>query len=312
MTMQIFTSLTPEQQNTAVALGYFDGVHRGHRRVLQGAAGQRENGLLPVCFTFAQSPKEVITGEKIPALMTREDKLNALETLGIEHVFLADFRAVMSLSARDFFKTVLVDTLRAKALFCGFNYHFGKNAEGDADTLRRLCDEFGVALTVIPPETEDGEVVCSTLIKRLITEGDVSRANRLLCGRFGVRETIRHGVRLGRKLGAPTINQPLTQGLIVPKYGVYASAVTLENGERYGGVTNIGVKPTVGGSMPLWETWMPQYRGGNLYGTRADVRLLDFIRPERKFDSLEALKDEILRNSHTAQIIYQQADSAAL
>ena len=102
--MQIFSSLFQEQQNTAVALGFFDGVHRGHRRVISAAA---ESGFLPVCLTFSESPKSVISGRENPALMTPADKLAALESLGVEHVFLMDFRSVMSLSARDFFKTVL-------------------------------------------------------------------------------------------------------------------------------------------------------------------------------------------------------------
>ena len=279
--MRTFETLLPETSPTAVALGYFDGVHRGHRRVLGGAARERENGLLPVCLTFAESPKSVIAG--------------------------AENRALKHLTAREFFEKILVDTLRAGALFCGFNYRFGKHAAGDTALLQTLCDEFGVALTVAPPEKDGEDVVCSTLIKRLIAEGNVRRANELLCGRFGVREVIRHGRHLGHELGAPTINQPLTKGLVVPKFGVYASEVTLESGERYGGVTNIGVKPTVGGTTPLWETWMPAYRGGEIYGETADVRLLDFIRPEKKFGSLDALKDEILRNGEQALAIYEQS-----
>ena len=305
--MQSFNTLLPEKQNCAVALGFFDGVHRGHRKVLGGAAAQRANGLLPVCLTFSESPKAIIGGSAIPFLMTREDKLRVLEQIGLEHVFFSDFRAVMHLSAREFFEKILIDTLRAKQIFCGFNYRFGKHAAGDTALLQTLCDEFGVALTVAPPEKDGEDVVCSTLIKRLIAEGNVRRANELLCGRFGVREVIRHGRHLGHELGAPTINQPLTKGLVVPKFGVYASEVTLESGERYGGVTNIGVKPTVGGTTPLWETWMPAYRGGEIYGETADVRLLDFIRPEKKFDSLDALKDEILRNGEQALAIYEQS-----
>ena len=298
--MQSFQTLLPEQQNTSVALGFFDGVHRGHRRVLCAAAQAKQEGLLPVCLTFAESPKAVLAGKPIPALMTRGDKLKALEKIGMEHVFFADFRAMMHLSAREFFKLILVDTLKAKRLFCGFNYRFGKDAGGDTDVLRQLCDEFGVLLTVAPPEKDNGEVVCSTLIKRLITEGDVRRANSLLCGEFGFSETIRHGRHLGHKLGAPTINQPLNKLLITPKFGVYASRVTLEDGMQYCGVTNIGVKPTVGGKTPLSETWMPRYTGGEIYGQTADVRLLDFIRPEQKFNSLDELKDEILKNSERA------------
>ena len=302
--MQSFNTLFPEKQNCAVALGFFDGVHRGHRRVLGGAATQRESGLLPVCLTFSESPKAIIGGRAIPFLMTREDKLRVLEKIGVEHVFFTDFRAIMHLSAREFFEKILIDTLRAKQIFCGFNYRFGKNAEGDADMLQRLCDEFGVALTVVPPETDKGEVVCSTLIKKLIADGDIRRANDLLCGEFGVKEVIRHGRHLGHTLGAPTINQPLTKGLVVPRFGVYASRVTLEDGKVYCGVTNVGIKPTVGGKTPLWETWMPQYKGGEIYGQTADVRLLDFIREERKFDNLDELKAEILKNGEKALEIY--------
>ena len=302
--MQTFFTLEPEQQNTAVALGFFDGVHRGHRRVLGATAQARESGLLPVCLTFSESPKSVIRGTELPMLMTAADKLRALEEIGIEHVFFADFRSLMHLDARDFFKDVLVDTLRAKALFCGFNYRFGKHAAGEIKMLRALCDEFGLTLKVAPPELDQGEVVCSTLIKQLVSDGNVRRANALMGSRFGIAGEIRHGRQLGQRLGTPTINQLPDEGLISPKYGVYVSAVTLESGERFCGVTNVGVKPTVGGTTLLWETWMPRYHGGELYGRTADVRLIDFIREERKFESLEALKEEIQKNAQTALKIY--------
>ena len=302
--MRTFLTISHEQQPSAVALGFFDGVHMGHRKVLGGAAAQRSNGLTPVCLTFSQSPKSIISDFDTPFLMTRADKLKALEAIGIEHVYFADFRSVMHLSARDFFAEILVKTLNAKALFCGFNYRFGWKAEGDIKLLQRLCVEHGVRLVVAPPQTDNGEVVCSTLIKRLISDGNIERANRLLCGRFGIREIIRSGRRLGRSMGTPTLNQQLTKGLTQPKLGVYASIVTLESGKTFCGVTNIGIRPTVGGGDPLWETWMPEYSGGEIYGQTADVRLIAFIRDERKFDSLEALKAEIVKNGAQALEIY--------
>ena len=115
---------------------------------------------------------------------------------------------------------------------------------------------------------------------------------------------IEHGKRLGRELGTPTINQPLFPKLAVPKFGVYASVVTLENGQKYCGVTNVGIKPTVGGTTPLWETWMPEYYGGEIYGQSADVRLLEFIRPEKKFENLDTLKNTIVDNGKTALKIF--------
>ena len=291
--MQTFLTLSPEQQNTAVSLGFFDGLHRGHRRVLSLTAAQEKDGLLPVCLTFAESPKAILGGRDFRYLMTREDKLRGLEELGIAHTVFADFRALMHLSAKDFVRDILVGQLRARKLYCGFNYRFGRNAEGDTALLGRLCDRYG-----------GGEVICSTLIRRRIGEGRVREANEMLCSRFGFSSVIEHGKRLGRELGTPTINQPMLEKLAVPRFGVYASSVTLESGERFCGVTNVGVKPTVGSDAPLWETWMPGYRGGEIYGQTADVRLLDFIRPEKRFDSLTELRDEILRNAEDAERIY--------
>lgn len=139
-----------------------------------------------------------------------------------------------------------------------------------------------------------------------MSEGSIRRANKLLCSYFGFSAVITHGKRLGRELGTPTINQKLPENLAVPKYGVYASAVTLENGKVYCGVTNIGVKPTVGGTKLLSETWMPDFHGGEIYGQTADVRLLDFIRPEKKFDNITELKNAITDNAVTAKEIFDE------
>ncbi|MBR1482810.1 MAG: riboflavin biosynthesis protein RibF [Ruminococcus sp.] len=303
--MQTTSNLFSEQQQTAVALGFFDGIHRGHRKVLSLASKQEQCGLLPVCLTFAESPKAVIHPEKpFSYLMTRADKLHALASLGIKRTVFADFRSLMEMSAELFFYDVLVIRLRAKELFCGFNYRFGKGAKGNITLLQRLCDENNVGLTIVPPEKMEDDVICSTLIKQLIGEGNVERANKMLDARFGFSAEIIHGKRLGHTLGTPTINQPPAKGLVSPRFGVYASVVTLENGTQYCGVTNVGVKPTVGSDAPLWETWMPDYHGGELYGQNADVRLLRFIRPEQRFASLNDLRAEILRNAAAAKAVY--------
>lgn len=302
--MQNFTVSEHEKLNTAVALGFFDGLHKGHRRVILSAVEQKKNGLLPVCFTFAQSPKEVLGKSSKGALMTTEDKLKTLERLGIEHTFSPDFKKLMNMSAKDFVEKIIFGNLNAKFVVCGFNYRFGKNGEGDTELLKKLCDENGTELNVIEPERDGGDVVSSTLIRLLVSEGRIRRANKLLCSYFGFSAVITHGKRLGRELGTPTINQNLPENLAVPKYGVYASAVTLENGKVYCGVTNIGVKPTVGGTTLLSETWMPDFHGGEIYGQTADVRLLDFIRPEKKFDNITELKNAITDNAVTAKEIF--------
>lgn len=306
--MQNFFEILPEKSGTAIALGYFDGLHKGHRNVISLAAAEKENGLTPVCFTFSKSPKSVLNGTQSNALMTNEDKIKTLERLGIERTYQADFEKIMNMPAQDFAQKILIDTLKAEKLFCGFNYRYGKNGEGSAETLKSFCESKGITLTVVPATESKGEVVSSTLIRKLITDGNVKRANELMCIRFGFSSVIEHGKRLGRELGTPTINQPLCSELVVPKFGVYASIVTLENGDSYCGVTNIGIKPTVGGNTPLCETWMPKYKGGEIYGQSADVRLLEFIRPERKFSGIDELKDAIIDNSKTALKIYEQTN----
>lgn len=303
--MQKFTEILPENQHTAVALGFFDGLHIGHRNVIMSAVNEKQNGLLPVCFTFSQSPKNVLLGTPAKALMTDNDKKKTLEQLGIEHMIEADFLSIKDMPAINFFEEILLDKLKAKKLICGFNYRFGKNGEGNADVLKKLCKIHNVELTIVDPAKSHGHVVSSTLIRNLIQSGDVSYANELLCSRFGFSSTIEYGKQLGRRIGTPTINQPLCNELVVPKYGVYASAVTLENDKTYCGVTNIGIKPTVGGTVPLCESWMPQYKGGEIYRQTADIRLIEFIREEKKFESIDKLKNAIAENGKTALKIFE-------
>ncbi|MCH5297317.1 MAG: riboflavin biosynthesis protein RibF [Ruminococcus sp.] len=303
--MQKFTEILPEYQHTAVALGFFDGLHIGHRSVISLAVQEKKNGLLPVCFTFSQNPKNIILGTPENALMTDHDKEKMLEQLRIEHMIEADFLSIKDMTATNFFEEILVGRLKAKKIFCGFNYHFGKNGEGNSEMLLKLCKRNNIELVVVPPAKAQGQVVSSSLIRSLIQNGDINYANKLLCSRFGFSSTIEFGKQLGRKIGTPTINQPLCKKLVVPKYGVYVSAITLENGDIYCGVTNIGIKPTVGGTVPLCESWMPQYDGGEIYGQTADVRLIDFLRDEKKFASIEELKNAIAENGRTALKIFE-------
>lgn len=303
--MQKYNEILPENQNTAVALGFFDGLHIGHRNVIKLAVNEKQNGLLPVCFTFSQSPKSILNKTPANALMTEADKMNTLEKLGVEHMIEADFLSVKDMPAHLFFEEILVKKLQAKKLFCGFNYHFGKNGEGNTETLEKLCKQHKIELTVVPPAKSQGQVISSTLIRSLIQSGKISLANKLLCSRFGFSSIIEYGRQLGRRIGTPTINQPLCKELVVPKFGVYVSAVTLESGKTYCGVTNIGIKPTVGGTVPLCESWMPKYDGEEIYGQTADVRLIDFIREEKKFASIDELKSAIAENGKTALKIFE-------
>ena len=167
--------------------------------------------------------------------------------------------------------------------------------------LRELCQKHGVGLTVLPPVSEDGEKISSSRIRRAVEGGDIPTANRLLGRPFGFQLEVIHGNHIGTGLGTPTINQALPENFVRPRFGVYAAWCLVE-GSPYFGVCNIGVKPTVGSDRVLAETWMPEF-SGDLYGERVRVELVEFLRPERKFDSLEELKAAIQANGEQARAL---------
>lgn len=276
----------------ALALGAFDGLHRGHMAVVRAAvAAPWETGVL----TFRQSPRGGA------AVATPQDKEQLLDAAGVRRLYRLDFSEVKDWEPEDFVREVLAKRCRAKLLCCGEDFRFGKNARGDVALLQQLCLEEGLLLEVVPPVEEEGEKVSSTRIRRAIEEGDLPLANRLLGRPFGFSLEVIHGNHIGTGLGMPTINQAIPEGFVQPRFGVYASWCRVDGGYHWG-VTNIGVKPTVGSDQVLAETWMPQF-SGDLYGRRVRLFLLGFIRPERKFGSLGELKEEIDKNAAQAKAI---------
>ena len=276
----------------SLALGTFDGLHLGHRAVLESALDSEYS---PQVFTFKKSP----SGD--PTLITQEDKAAELSGMGIERAYSMDFHRLRDMEAEGFARDILLRRLNARRICCGEDFRFGRGARGNVELLSRLCKEYGAELIVVPPVLDGGEKVSSTRIRRAVAEGDISTASRLLGRPFGFTLEVIHGNHIGTGLGTPTINQALPEDLTLPRFGVYAAWCETESG-RYYGVCNIGVKPTVGSDRVLAETWMPEF-DGDLYGRRVRVELMDFIRPERKFSSLDQLKEEIRRNAIRAREI---------
>lgn len=281
-----------EERPCALALGSFDGLHRGHMAVIRAA---RQWPWEAGAFTFPSSP----AGGS--GVVTPRDKRRLLEAAGLKRVYSIPFAQVRDIEAEDFVRRILVGKCQAKALCCGEDFRFGRGAAGDVALLTRLCGELGLELRVVPPVLEGGEKVSSTRIRAAVEAGDIPLANRLLGRPFGFSLEVIHGNHIGTGLGTPTINQALPEGFVLPRFGVYASWVRID-GRDYYGVTNIGVKPTVGSDRVLAETWMPEF-SGDLYGKRVRVFLVAFIRPERKFGSLEELKEEIGRNARQAKAL---------
>ena len=299
--MKCYQDLQTPEGELAAALGSFDGVHLGHRQVIGNTLSVP--GLRPAVITFQQNPSVSLQKKPVPLLTTNEQKLALLEEMGVEVVYLLSFEQIRDMEPEDFVEA-LYRVCRVRALSCGFNFRFGKNGRGDAGLLKELCREKGISLSVTPPVSVAGETVSSTRIRACLEQGDVQQAGQLLGRPFGYDFEVTHGRQLGRTWGTPTINQPFPAGYVLPRFGVYASLVEVE-GQKYYGVTNIGVKPTVGSDCALSETWIPEF-SGDLYGKKVPVELLDFIRPERKFDSLDQLKNEILENGVLARKIAER------
>ncbi len=270
-----------------VAVGVFDGVHIGHSAVLTKAL--LVHNLTPAVFTFKQSGNLKSGG----CLQTDEGRRKILERLGFADIFEADFAAIQNMTPQEFVDMLHRD-LHAKAIVCGFNFRFGKGGAGDTKLLEQLCAQVGVEVMMQPAVTVDGEAVSSTRIKQALKAGDTALVLRLQGRPFTMEATVKSGQKLGRTLGSPTINQPIDETITLPRLGVYAAVATVD-GHMHPAVTNIGIRPTVGGTKPLAETYILDFEG-DLYGEKIPVELVKFLRPEQKFENVTALQQAIQKD----------------
>ncbi len=290
--MQIFDTIKKTEYNTAVALGFFDGVHRGHQEVIKQCKARKKDDERLTVFTFKNSPSSSFSNSPKPLLSTNEEKFRMFESLGVEVVFCVDFNEVKDLTAESFVYDIIIDKISAKSVTTGFNYHFAKGGTATTDDLKNLCEKRAIPVHICEPMKNDNEVISSTRIRECIKNGDISCANSLLGYNFSVKSTIHSGNHIGTKLESPTINQSLNKALVTPKFGVYATKVTVDN-KTYFGASNIGMHPTVGKTTPLCETHLLNYSGDELYGKSATTELLYFIRAEKKFENTDILKKQI-------------------
>ncbi len=292
-----------QNKNTVVALGTFDGLHKGHMSVINKAVIQKDNGLLPVILLFSEHPVTSITGKTQKSLFCGAIKDQIIENTGCIP-YTIDFNRIKNMSAETFIKNVLVTELNAKAVCCGFNYRFAKNSSGDINTLKNLCEKYGITVTVADEVDFEGECISSTRIRKAIENGEIRKANAMLGRYFSFDFEVVNGDHRGRKLGFPTINQFFPNDFTVPKFGVYASAAFIEN-KWYPAVTNIGIRPTIGNSAPRSETSILGF-SGNLYGTNTQVALIEYLREEIKFESLEMLTEQIKNDSNRSTEIFER------
>lgn len=274
-----------------IALGFFDGVHLGHAALLNKARQEADRlGCEAAALTFDSHPDEVIFGRRTPLINTLHQRERLMKhAFGMDEVLILPFdAAMMQMPWQQFAEDVLCARFDAEAVVCGHDFTFGHRGEGNAEKLQKF---FGVRCHVVEPVTLDGKVVSSTAIRTCLRQGDIEKANQMLGRAHFLEGTVIHGKHLGRKIGIPTANTLLPEETVVPCYGVYASKV---NG--FLAVTNIGVRPTLDdGEAPTVESRLLDF-DGDLYGKTITIELLHYLRPERKFDSVAELKEQILRD----------------
>jgi riboflavin kinase/FMN adenylyltransferase len=273
----------PKNKN-AVALGTFDGVHIGHRKVLDLPDDCRK---IAVCFS--KPPKSVLGGT-IELLCDNSKKTQVMKKIGIDEVYTLDFEEMKDKTAEEFLEFIKAQ-FNPKIISCGFNYRFGKGAKGDIELLRKFADENGIRLICANPVKRDGELVSSTGIRSLLKDGKIEKANSLMSESFSFTSTVISGDRRGRTIGFPTINQRYPESLVALKFGVYKSKVYF-GGREYEGITNIGKRPTYPSDYIIAETFIKDFQG-DLYGEKVTVCPISFLREEVKFGSLDELKKQI-------------------
>ena len=295
-------------KQTVIALGFFDGVHRGHGALLNKTVQRaRELGAEPVVFTFDRPPKEVVTGKPVFLINSPEDRRELVKRIyGIDRVVMAPFdREMMTLPWDAFIEQKLVRDLNAVHLVAGHDYHFGHKNQGDPQLLQEKCRELGLGCDIIPKVEVEGITVSSTYIRTLVESGDVERAAVFLGHRHCMTHTVGHGQRIGRTIGIPTVNLSVPENVLPPAHGVYITEVFLPDGRHFPGVTNVGTRPTVSDSPALSvETFLLGF-DGDLYGQEIRLEFCRRLRGERKFDSLEELRDEIRRNIRQTEEYFQ-------
>lgn len=281
------------EKSTAIALGKFDGLHIGHQLLLDEIVLQKDNGLLATVFTFDQSPLRIITGANDGYIDTRAERLEVLKDRHIDALVEYPFTKEFSkMEPNDFVYDVLIQQFSMKMLVVGEDFCFGRNRSGNVDLLRNLCHKYDFQLIVKEQRRYQDAVVSSTLIKQLISEGDMKLTNQLLSRCYSITGEVVSGNRIGRTIQFPTANIMIPADKLIPPFGVY-HVKTVIDGCEYNGVANIGKKPTVkDDDMIGLETHVLDY-SGDLYGKILKIEFLEYIRPEMKFSGVEALKTQI-------------------
>ena len=277
----------------AIAIGNFDGLHKGHAEIMNTLKKvSSENNLLSICYTFSHHPINVIKGENsLPLIASNHHKEILLDQIGIDTLFFEDFCKVKDLPAEDFVRDILLGELNMKVIVVGLHNHYGKNGEGDVKLLRHLGQKYGFLVYMVEPLYLDSVMCSSTKIREYIRSGEIEKANEMLGRPFTISNVIIKDKELGKKIGFPTANMMPESNMLMPKSGVYATS-TIVDGKIFKSITNVGDCPTVGDEKIKFETHILDFEG-NLYDKEIEVLFLHKMRDIVSFSDINSLKEQL-------------------
>lgn len=292
------------EEPTAVTLGKFDGLHRGHQKLLGEVFHYQKEGLRPAVFTFETAPGTLVKGTPQTMITTNEERCENLLQAGVAYLVEYPFnREVAHMDPEEFVSRILVKQMRARAVVSGPDFHFGYQRGGDVELLSRLAPRYGYEVSVVEKAMDGNREISSTYIREELAKGNIEKANALLGYCYTVHGEVVHGNHLGSTLGFPTVNILPPPQKHLPAFGVYLSRTRI--GEKtWNSITNIGKKPTIRGEHPAGvETYLYDMNE-DLYGKWIEVQLLKFMRPERCFSGLEELKRQVLEDKETGRLLH--------
>ncbi|MEL4898353.1 bifunctional riboflavin kinase/FAD synthetase [Crocosphaera sp. Alani8] len=306
--MWVTSSTSNVKTPTAIALGNFDGIHLGHRKVLKPIT-ELGGDYIPTLVSFTPHPQEFFSGETRQLLTPLDEKVKILESLKIRQLVRLPFDgAIANLSPQAFIEDILVRKLNVKYISVGKDFRFGKGREGNAETLEKVAQTWGISAHITKLQSRIGEDsglrISSSRIRQCLAAGDVAEAREMLSYPYSLEGIVVKGQQLGRTIGFPTANLQVPSDKLLPRFGVYGVRVILATQEVINGVINIGSRPTVKGQLPTVEVHLLDW-SGDLYGTFLRVHLEKFLRPEQKFPSLNALQKQIMEDCIVARRILE-------
>lgn len=296
-----------ENKKRAVAIGFFDGIHIGHAALINKTKERAvEIDAVPSVLTFDVHPDNLVFGKDVPLINSSNGRESILSReFGIDNVVFIHFNyKVMHMDWKEFVDEI-IEELNVEWIVVGHDFRFGYKGMGTAERLKEYCESMGIGCDIIPAVCRDGVVVSSTIIRKLIEDGEIEKANEYLGHAHTLEDTVRSGYHLGAKMGAPTINMKLPEGVLVPHFGVYAAKVFLDDGTEHIAVTNVGVRPTVSDENRVSvESYIIDF-SGNLYDRHVRLEFHSFLRPEIKFASQDELSAQIKLDAEAARKYFE-------